>query len=109
MAKKNFTQKDAESVDTVEALRNEQRAEQKKEAKKQKTVTPKVNPDTPECRFTARFNEKEWEYLTEYHWQKRIAITDILRRLVQEDMKKHPEIMETVDELNAKNPSKSLM
>lgn len=96
MAKKNFTQKDAESVDIVEAIRDEQRAEKKEK-------------DTPTERFTARFNKEEWAYLTEYHWQKRVTITDIIRRLVQEDMKKHPEIMETVDELNAKNPSKSLM
>ena len=100
MAKKNFTQKDAESVDIVEAIRDEQRAEQTAEKKEK---------DTPTERFTARFNKEEWQYLTEYHWQKRVTITDIIRRLVQEDMKKHPEIMETVDELNAKNPSKSLM
>ena len=100
MAKKNFTQKDAESVDIVKAIRDEQRAEQTAEKKEK---------DTPTERFTARFNKEEWAYLTEYHWQKRVTITDIIRRLVQEDMKKHPEIMETVDELNAKNPSKSLM
>lgn len=93
MAKKNFTQKDAESVDIVEAIRDEQRAEQTAEKKEK---------DTPTERFTARFNKEEWAYLTEYHWQKRVTITDIIRRLVQEDMKKHPEIMETVDELNAK-------
>lgn len=99
MAKKNFTQKDAESVDIVEAIRDEQRAEQTAEKKEK---------DTPTERFTARFNKEEWQYLTEYHWQKRVTITDIIRRLVQEDMKKHPEIMETVDELNAK-PGKELM
>ena len=93
MAKKNFTQKDAESVDIVEAIRDEQRAEQTAEKKEK---------DIPTERFTARFNKDEWAYLTEYHWQKRVTITDIIRRLVQEDMKKHPEIMETVDELNEK-------
>lgn len=87
MAKKNFTQKDSESVDVV------------KETTKEKAAGVK---DTPTERFTARFNKEEWAYLTEYHWQKRVTITDIIRRLVQEDMKKHPEIMETVDELNAK-------
>ena len=99
MAKKNFTQKDAESVDIVEAIRDEQRAEQTAEKKEK---------DTPTERFTARFNKEEWAYLTEYHWQKRVTITDIIRRLVQEDMKKHPEIMETVDELNTR-PGKELM
>lgn len=88
--KKDFTQKDAESVDIVEAIRDEKTADKK---------------DTPTYRFTSRFNKEEWQYLTEYHWQKRVTITDIIRRLVQEDMKKHPEIMETVDELNT-NPGK---
>lgn len=93
--KKDFTSKDAQSVDIVEAIREEATAEQKKK-------------DTPTERFTARFSKEEWAYLTEYHWQKRVSITDIIRGLVQEDMKKHPEIMESVDELNTR-PGKDLM
>lgn len=86
MAKKNFTQKDAESVDIVEQLTE--------------TATAPGKKDTPTERFTARFSKEEWAYLTEYHWQKRISITDIIRGLVQADMKKHPEILEGIDELN---------
>lgn len=107
MAKKNFTQKDAQTVGVADAIRNDQAPETAAD-KKQKKVNPKENADTPTERFTARFNKEEWAYLTEYHWQKRVTITDILRRLVQEDMKKHPEILDGIDELNTR-PGNELM
>lgn len=95
MAKKNFTQKDAESVDIVGTITEGQTTS----APAQKKPMGRPKSDATE-KFTARFSKEEWAYLTEYHWQKRISITDIIRGLVQADMKKHPEILEGIDELN---------
>lgn len=103
MAKKDFTKKDAESVDTVEALRADTAPADQKTTGKKATDKEKI-----ENRFSARFTDREWEYLTEKHWQTRTTITDIIRALVQEDMKKHPEILASIDELN-KRPGKDLM
>jgi hypothetical protein len=107
MAKKvtNFTAQDAESVDTVEALRADTVPAEQKSTGKKATDKEKI-----ENRFSARFNDREWEYLTEKHWQTRTTITDIIRELVQADMKKHPEILASIDELNKKaRPGKDLM
>lgn len=56
--------------------------------------------DRTEYRFSARFTPQEWHYLEELKWQTRRSITAILQDYVEEDMKKHPEIMKTIDELN---------
>ena len=98
MAKKDFTQKDAETTDIV-ATRTEE-----------STAPGKAEKEKLTERFTARFTAEEWAYLTEYHWQKRISITEIIRGLVKEDMKKHPEILEGIDELNRRaNPNNMFM
>lgn len=52
--------------------------------------------ETPQNRFTARFDNEEWAYITECHWQNRKSITDIIRSLVREDMRKHPEILNSL-------------
>lgn len=49
------------------------------------------------ARLSARFTDEEWAYLTEKHWQWRLSFTDIIRKLVREDMEKHPEIMECIN------------
>ena len=51
-------------------------------------------------RYTARFNDTEWAYLQEKHWQTRTSMTDIIRDLVKADMKKNPDIVAQIDELN---------
>ena len=84
MTKKDFTQKDSKGIDLVGSITEETSADTK---------------DELTGRLTARFNEEEWAYLTEKHWQWRMTYTDIIRDLVREDMKKHPEIMEKADEL----------
>lgn len=61
--------------------------------------TKKTKDDLSE-RFTVRFTQDEWEYLQEKHWQTRTSLTDIIRDLVKADMKKHPEFIVTIDELN---------
>ena len=57
--------------------------------------------DTPtEYRFSARFTPAQWSFIQEMKWQTRRSITAILQDYVEEDMKKHPEIIKKIDELN---------
>lgn len=62
------------------------------------TDTKKVNPD--DYRFNARFTREQGLYLEEKKWQTRKSITELLQELVIADMKKHPEIIKGIDELN---------
>lgn len=67
-------------------------------------IATKDAPDTTdtkeEYRFSARFTPDQWAFITEKKWRTRSSITKILQDYVVEDMKKHPEIMDGVDELN---------
>lgn len=59
--------------------------------------------DAPEeYRFTARMPGLYGLYLNEKAWRTRSSITAVLQELVKADMEKHPEILEALDELNAK-------
>lgn len=51
-------------------------------------------------KFNARFTERQKLYLQEKMWRDRTNITQILVDLVNADMKKHPEILKAIDELN---------
>ena len=88
--KKDFTSKDTAGLDIVGAITEETSAKAEK-------------AEAPKNRFTARFTDREWAFITEKHWQLRMTVTDILREYVQEDMKKHPEIVASIDELNGNN------
>ena len=95
--KPNYTAKDAEAaanidIDIVNGITNAT-------STKTKTTT-KTKSEIPQNRFTARFNDEEWAFIQEKHWTQRINITDILREYVREDMKKHPELVKGIDELN---------
>jgi len=68
------------------------------------TLDTKDTKDTEntkeEFRFSARFTPDQWKYLQELKWTTRKSITAILQDYVLEDMKKHPEILKNIDELN---------
>lgn len=53
-----------------------------------------------EYRFSARFTPEQWKFLEEQKWHSRRSITKILQDYVEADMKKHPEYLTTIDELN---------
>lgn len=53
-----------------------------------------------EYRFTARMPGEYGRFLNELAYQRRSTITAELQRLVKEEMDKHPEILESLDELN---------
>lgn len=53
-----------------------------------------------EYRFTARMPGEYGRFLNELAYQRRSTITAEIQRLVEEEMKKHPEILENLDELN---------
>ena len=73
------------------------------------TKGAKGTPDTDrtEYRFNARFTPEQWHFLEEKKWQesaknhKQTSITAILQQYVEADMKKHPEILKSIDELNS--------
>ncbi|MBR2545380.1 MAG: hypothetical protein IKE93_04375 [Erysipelotrichaceae bacterium] len=93
-AKKDYTARDAQDIDLVDGITEGQTAAAKKPVKKDS------KSEVPQNRFTARFSDLEWKYLQEKHWTDRISVTDILRQYVQADMKKNPDILKRVDELN---------
>lgn len=96
MAKKtDFTKKDKEGVDVLRAIatsntRNTTNTSNTNDAKEQKS----------EYRYNAKFTPLEWKFLQEKKWTTRRNIAQILEDYVQEDMKKHPEIVASIDELN---------
>ena len=51
-------------------------------------------------RLYARIPENQGEYLIEKKWKTGQSISTIIAELIEEDMKKHPEIIEDIDELN---------
>ena len=97
--KKDFTAKDAQNIDLVDEL-TENITVKSKDNKGVYVEGVAKKKDIPQNRFTARFNDTEWKYLQEKHWTDRISVTDIIRQYVQEDMKKNPEILKKIDELN---------
>ena len=100
-AKKDYTAKDAQNVniDLVEGI-TEAQTTTTAAAKKKTGKKTEIKSEVPQNRFTARFSDLEWKYLQEKHWTDRISVTDILRQYVQADMKKNPDILKRVDELN---------
>ncbi len=89
MPKKDFTVKKDGTIDPIRARATKGASDTKdtKDAKEEK-------------RFPARFTPAQWAYLQELKWQTRRSITEILQAYVEEDMKTHPEIIASIDELN---------
>lgn len=99
--KKDFTTKETiDTRDTVRAIAtNDTKATSRTRATKNTPAT-KAEDDKAEYRYNARFTMREWAYITEKKWRTRKTVTAILQELIEEDMKKHPEIIKTIDELN---------
>lgn len=100
--KPDFTANKTTTTPAVDPLRAK--------ATKGTTNTPdtKATKDAKEeYRFNARFTPEQWHFLEEKKWQesaknhKQTSITAILQNYVEADMKKHPEILKTIDELNS--------
>lgn len=78
---------DTENTETTTNTRQYNRLDPRKEAPK-------------EYRFTARMPGEYGRFLNELAYQRRSTITAELQRLVAEEMKRHPEILASLDELN---------
>lgn len=92
MKKTDFTTKKKNAVDVTRAIAT---------SNTRSTKDTKGAKDTKEeFRFSARFTPDQWKYLQEKKWISRKSITAILQEYVEADMKKHPEIIKTIDELN---------
>lgn len=93
--KKDFTQNDKADFDMVRTIASAKASDTKD------TANIKDASDTKEeYRFSARFTPTQWKFITEKKWQTRKSITQILQDYVNEDIKKHPELLEGIDELN---------
>ena len=78
---------DTTNTETTTNTRHYNRLDPRKEAPK-------------EYRFTARMPGEYGRFLNELAYQRRSTITAELQRLVAEEMKKRPEILASLDELN---------
>jgi hypothetical protein len=84
--KTDFTTQDKTGVDVINTIATKDAAE--------------AQDTKNEYRFSARFTPEQWHFITEKKWRTRRSITQILQDYVNEDIKKHPEILESIDELN---------
>ena len=73
----------------------EQAPTKKKEDKRNRKT---VKED--DYRFTMRVSRECGEYVQEMAWRNRITITEFISRIIEADMKEHPEWKDTVDILN---------
>lgn len=69
------------------------------------TLIQSAEPTAPTAkteyyRFNAKLPMECKDYLQEMAWRNRTTITEYLTRLIQEDMKAHPEWKDTIDILN---------
>lgn len=92
MKKTDFTTKKKNTVDVTRAIATSNARSTKD--------TKDAEGTKEEFRFSARFTPNQWKYLQEKKWTSRKSITAILQEYVEADMKKHPEIIKTIDELN---------
>lgn len=92
MAQKDFTRK---QVDTLRAA-----VTKDTQNTNDTSDTKSVSDTKEEFRFSARFTPAQWAFLQETKWRTRRSITAILQDYVEADMKKNPEIMNSIDELN---------
>ena len=65
----------------------------------------RLNPTKPETvpkeyKFTARMPGEYGRFLSEYAYQRRISITQLIQEIVAAEMERHPEILANLDELN---------
>lgn len=106
MAKKDFTKADRNKYSGIigaastEDTTNTEKTENTENTKRHyKRLDPREEAPK-EYRFTARMPGDYGRFLNELAYQRRSTITAELQRLVGEEMKRHPEIMDSLDELN---------
>lgn len=106
--KKDFTAKDkglysgiigAASTEEVKDTKSTKNTTNTEEKRAYNRLDPR-NEAPKEYRFTARMPGEYGRFLNELAYQKRSTITAEIQRLVGEEMKKHPEILASLDELN---------
>ena len=93
--KTDFTKKDKEGIDVTRTI-----ATSKTRNTSNTTDTTDTTDTKTEYRFNAKFTPEEWKFLQEKKWLTRSTITQVLQDYVREDMKAHPEIVASIDELN---------
>lgn len=102
MAKKSFTAKDAQATKTPDAFIGTANTTNTNDTQniKGRPATTDTEAKADDYRFNARFTALQGKYIQEKAWQTRKSITATLQNIIEEDMKKHPEIVKAIDELN---------
>ncbi len=108
MAKKDFTAADkakysaigaANAQDTINTSNTETTTNTENTKRQYNRLDPRKEAPK-EYRFTARMPGEYGRFLNELAYQRRSTITAELQRLVAEEMDRHPEILDALDELN---------
>lgn len=106
MTKKQFTKYDAigaKEIQNTKDIQNISNISNTTNILKGKRPYTRLDPTEPapdEYRFTARMPGICGVYLNEKAYKDRSTITAEIQKLVEADMKKHPEIIAGLDELN---------
>ena len=101
MAKKDFTQADRSKYSGIIGGIDTENTENTETTTRHYNRLDPRNEAPKEYRFTARMPGDYGRFLNELAYQRRSTITAELQRLVKEEMDKHPEILASLDELNA--------
>ena len=103
MAKKlNFTEQEDKRASLVMGSAAEAQAQEQEKAP-EKGKWNRLDPRDPapkEYRFNARFSGILGVYLNQLAWLNHASVTATLARIVQEHMEAHPEVLESIDEIN---------
>lgn len=89
--------KEIERAQAQEIREIEQSQEQEK--RKWNRLDPR-DPAPKQYRFNARMDGLLGKYLNQKAWLNHASVTATLEQIVREDMERHPEILESLDELN---------
>lgn len=103
-AEKNFTEADRTKYSRTGTKQNTENTStttntEEKPKRGYKRLDPREEAPK-EYRFTARMPGEYGRFLNELAYQRRSTITAELQRLVAEEMERHPEILDSLDELN---------
>lgn len=100
MAKKDFTKADRNKYSGIIGAADTTNTKKTEDTKRPYNRLDPREEAPKEYRFTARMPGDYGRFLNELAYQRRSTITAELQRLVKEEMERHPEILDSLDELN---------
>lgn len=91
--------KNIKNIKSTENIENIEDIEDDKPARTYNRLDPRKKPPK-EYRFTARMPGEYGRFINELAYQRRSSVTAEICRLIEAEMKAHPEILANLDELN---------